>query len=367
MRVTAAVATAPAAPFELRSLELAEPAPEEVRVRMVATGVCHTDAIVRDQVYPTPLPAVLGHEGAGVVEAVGAAVTSVRPGDHVVLSFNSCGRCGNCADGVPAYCLSLVDLNFSGRRPDGTTTLRDAALEVSSPFFGQSSFATHANVAQRCVVKVGSELPLDLLGPLGCGVLTGAGAVLNALRPPAGSSFAVFGSGSVGLAGMLAALVSGCTTVIAVDVLEPRRELARALGATHTVDAATEDPVERVREITGGRGTDYALEATGLPTVLRQAADSLAVRGTVGVVGAAAPGTETTFETGMSLIKGWTLRTIIEGDAVPRLFVPRLLELWQRGRFPFDRLITRYPFERINEAFRDAESGAAVKPVLTFG
>lgn len=366
MKVTAAVATAPHTPFELRELELSGLAPNELRVRLAATGVCHTDAIVRDQLYPTPLPAVLGHEGAGVVEETGAAVTSVAPGDHVVLSFDSCGRCDNCASGAPGYCRSLFALNFSGRRPDGSSTLYDGGVPVSSRFFGQSSFATHANVAERSVVKVGTDLPLELLGPLGCGVLTGAGAVLNTFRPPAGSSIAVFGTGAVGASALLAALVAGCTTVIAVDVRESRLELARSLGATHTVDPGAGDPVEQIREITGGRGVTYALEATGLPAVLRQAADALDIRGTVGLVGAAAPGTETTFETGMSLTKGWTLRTIIEGDAVPQVFVPQLIELWRQGRFPFDRLIHRYPFQRIDDAFHDSASGTAVKPVLTF-
>ncbi|AXK34043.1 NAD(P)-dependent alcohol dehydrogenase [Streptomyces armeniacus] len=367
MKVTAAVATAPKAPLELRELELADPAPDEVRVRLAATGVCHTDALVRDQVYPTPLPAVLGHEGAGVVEETGADVRGVRPGDHVVLSFNSCGACDNCAEGAPSYCRTLFELNFGGRRPDGTTPLLDGGEPVSAPFFGQSSFSERANVAARSLVRVDPDLPLDVLAPLGCGVLTGAGAVFNTLRPPAGSSLAVFGTGAVGASALLAALASGCTTVIAVDVLEPRLELARTLGATHTVNAAAEDPVARVQELTAGRGVDYALEATGLPGVLRQAADALALRGTVGVVGASAPGTETSFETGMSLTKGWTLRTIVEGDAVPHLFVPRLIELWQQGRFPFDKLITAYPFARINEAFHDSATGAAVKPVLTFG
>ncbi|MCT2588882.1 NAD(P)-dependent alcohol dehydrogenase [Streptomyces sp. N2-109] len=367
MKVTAAVSTAPQAPFEMRELELSALAPDELRVRLVATGVCHTDALVRDQAYPTPLPAVLGHEGAGVVEETGRDVRSVRPGDQVVLSFDSCGQCDHCRSGAPGYCRSLLALNFSGRRPDGSSTLHDGREPLSSRFFGQSSFATHANVAERSVVKVDPGLPLELLGPLGCGVLTGAGAVFHTFRPPAGSSIAVFGTGAVGASALLAAQVAGCATLIAVDVLGSRLEFARALGATHTVDPNAGDPVEQIREITGGRGVAYALETTGLPAVLRQAADSLDIRGTVGLVGAAAPGTETSFETGLSLTKGWTLRMIIEGDAVPQVFVPRLIELWSRGRFPFDRLITPYPFAKIDDAFRDSANGDAVKPVLTFG
>jgi aryl-alcohol dehydrogenase len=366
MKTTAAVAVGPGQPFELRDLELDDLAPTEVRVALVATGVCHTDAVVRDQVYPTPLPAVLGHEGAGVVEAVGSAVTSVRPGDHVILTVNSCGRCTQCLTGSPMYCVDCYTLNFGGRRPDGSTTLTDGGQEISSPFFGQSSFATHANVAERAVVKVDDDVPLELAGPLGCGLMTGAGAVLNSLRPRAGSSVAIFGAGAVGSAAILAALVAGCTTVVAVDIHESRLETATELGATHIVDSSKGSPVDAVMEITGGHGVDVALDATGVPSVLRQAADSLAIRGTVGLVGAAAPGTEVSFETGLSITRGWSLKMIIEGDSVPQDFVPRLVQLWRQGRFPFEKLIRSYPFEQINEAFADSEAGTTIKPVLLF-
>jgi aryl-alcohol dehydrogenase len=366
MKTSAAVAVGPHQPFELRQLELDEPAPTEVRVALVATGVCHTDAVVRDQIYPTPLPAVLGHEGAGVVEAVGSAVTSVQPGDHVVLSVNSCGRCRQCLTGSSTYCDSLYALNFGGRRPDGTTALTDGGQEVSSSFFGQSSFASHANVAERSVVKIDDDVPLELAGPLGCGLMTGAGAVLNTLRPRAGSSIAIFGTGAVGSAAVLAALVAGCTTVVAVDIHESRLALAKELGATHVVDSSNGSPVDAIMEITGGRGVDAALDATGVPSVLRQAADSLAIRGTVGLVGSAAPGTEVSFETGLSITRGWSLRMIIEGDSVPQEFIPRLVNLWRQGRFPFEKLIKSYPFEEINQAFADSEAGKTIKPVLVF-
>ncbi|MYU20471.1 NAD(P)-dependent alcohol dehydrogenase [Streptomyces sp. SID8352] len=366
MDITAAVAPAQGQPFALRRLRLDDLRHDEVRVRLVATGVCHTDAIVRDQVYPTPLPAVLGHEGAGVVEAVGSSVTTVREGDHVVLSANSCGQCRQCMSGDLSYCEDLFGRNFGGRRPDGSTALSDDQGPVSSMFFGQSSFATHANVAARSVVAVDPEVPLDLLGPLGCGIQTGAGAVLNEMRPHAGSSLVVFGAGAVGAAGIMAAVVAGCTTVIAVDLHDSRLDLARSIGATHTVNGRSGDVVERIREITGGRGVDFALETTAVPAVLRQAADALAIRGTVVLVGAAAPGTEVAFETGASLTKGWTFKTVIEGSSVPQVFIPQLIDLWKQGRFPFDSLIKKYPFDRINEAFADSGSGATIKPVLTF-
>lgn len=370
MLVRAAVVREPNGSFVIEDLVLDDLRPDEVRVRLAATGVCHTDAVVRDQIYPTPLPAVLGHEGAGTVESVGAAVTGIAPGDHVVLTVDSCGHCPQCATGKPTYCSDLYPRNFGGRRPDGTTALRPGPGlppdEISSAFFGQSSFATHANVSSRAAVPVPKDIPLSLLGPLGCGIQTGAGAVLNTLRPHVGSSIAVFGAGAVGSAAVLAALAVGCTTVVAVDLHESRLHLAGSLGATHVVRVGDEDPVDAIMKLTGGRGVDYALDSTGAPGILRQAADSLAVGGTVGLVGSGRPGTEAAFETGLSITRGWTLKMIIEGDSVPSVFIPRLIDLWRAGRFPFDRLITRFPFDRINEAFAAAGNGAVIKPVLDF-
>ena len=366
MQVTAAVVPQTSAPFELRELELGDPGPDEVLVRMVAVGVCHTDQVIRDQLVPVPLPAVLGHEGAGVVEQVGASVGHLRPGDHVVLSYNSCGLCASCMSGAPGYCAEFGARNFGGRRPDGSSALSAGDEVVSSHFFGQSSFASHAVVAARSVVTVPTDVPLELLGPLGCGIQTGAGAVLNSLDPPAGASIAIFGAGAVGSAAILAAQIAGCSTVIAVDRLPERVAFARELGATHGVDVSGEDPVERIKELTGGAGVDYALETTGVPGVLRQAVDSLAVRGVAGLLGQAPIGSEVAFETGASLVRGWTLTTIVEGDAVPQLFIPRLIELYRAGRFPFDKLIRHYPFAEIEKAFSDSEHGRTVKPVLTF-
>src|SRR5690606_7044991 len=212
--VTAAVATAPETPLDVRELELDDPRPDEVQVRIVASGVCHTDAIIRDQWYPVPLPAVLGHEGAGIVERVGANVTSVAPGDKVVLAPASCGSCALCIGGHPAYCENFYSYTFGGTRQDGTTAFSDGGTPITSNFFGQSSFASVTNVAERNVVKVDDDAPLDILGPLGCGIQTGAGAVLNVLQPGPGSSIAIFGTGAVGMAGMLAAAAAGCTTIV---------------------------------------------------------------------------------------------------------------------------------------------------------
>jgi aryl-alcohol dehydrogenase len=366
MKVTAALATAPKAPFEIVQLSLDDPRPDEVRVKLVATGVCHTDAIVRDQVYPTPLPAVLGHEGAGVVEAVGSLVTSVAVGDSVVLSANSCGVCGQCLTGRPAYCSEFFGRNFAGTRPDGSTALNDGEAAVSSHFFGQSSFATHVNVAVRTVVKVDRNLPLELLGPLGCGLQTGAGAVINSLDVRPGSSIVVFGTGAVGCAALMAAAAVGATTIVAVDIVESRLATAKELGATHAINSRSTDVAAEIAQITGGRGVDYALDATGIPAVLRQAADILGSGGTVALVGAPAPGTEVSFEVGASLLKGWHFRTIIEGDSVPQVFIPQLIRLWQQGKFPLEKVTKTFAFADINDAFDASESGEVIKPVLVF-
>ncbi|MBT0567798.1 NAD(P)-dependent alcohol dehydrogenase [Williamsia sp. CHRR-6] len=365
MKVTGAVVAGSGAPFELMDLDLADPGPAEVRVRMVACGVCHTDQVIRDQLVPMPLPAVLGHEGAGMVEAVGPGVTNVAPGDRVVLSFNSCGTCSACSSGAPGYCAEFGAYNFGGGRPDGSTSLTCGGERVSSHFFGQSSFATHATVSMRSVVRVDDEdVPLEILGPLGCGIQTGAGAVLNSLAPEAGSSIAIFGAGAVGDAALLASRVAGCTTIIAVDRMAKRLEFARELGATHTVDVADGDPVAAIMDITAGAGVNYALETTGVPPVLRQAVDSLAIRGVAGLLGQAPIGSEVALETGSSLLRGWSLKAIIEGDSVPQVFIPRLIRLYRAGLFPFDKLIQTFPFAEIGDAFVASEHGEVVKPVL---
>jgi len=365
--ITAAVAREHHTPLRLEQLELDDPRDTEVRVRMVASGVCHTDAIVRDGVYPTPLPAVLGHEGAGVVEAVGKAVTTVVPGDHVVLSAAYCGHCLECRAGRMAYCENLFAEDFGGRRTDGTTALSaEDGSAVSSHFFGQSAFGTYANVVENSVVRVGPEAPLEVLAPLGCGMQTGAGSVLNELRPPAGSSIAVTGSGAVGLAAIMAARVAGCTTIVAIDLHDNRLELAKELGATHTINSGRDDLAEALSTITGGKGVNYILDTTAVPGVLAKAAEALSIRGTLALVGAAAPGTAVPFEIGASLVKGWTFKTIIQGSSVPQRFIPTLVELWEQGRFPFDKLIRTYKLDDINTAFADSESGAVVKPVVVF-
>jgi aryl-alcohol dehydrogenase len=363
MRIKAAVVREKSGPFQIENVEIGELRDDEVLVRIHGTGVCHTDIVVRDQFFPTPLPVVLGHEGAGVVESIGKAVTKVANGDHVVLSYASCGACENCRRSQHGYCIDLYGRNFSGGRPDGSSPYADARGErVNGYFFAQSSFGECAVANVRNVVKIREDVPLDLMGPLGCGIQTGAGAVINALKPGAGTSIAVFGVGSVGLAAIMAAKVVGCTTIVAVDINESRLTLARELGATHAIDSSKHDAVAKIRELTR-EGVQFSLECTGIPTVLRQAVDGLRLTGVCGVIGVAPLGTEVKLDVA-SILFGRTVRGIIEGDSVADVFIPQMIELWRQGRFPFDRLIKFYPLSAINDAVHDSERGAVIKAIV---
>jgi aryl-alcohol dehydrogenase len=366
MQVTAAVAREPRKPLTIEELELDELRPNEVLVRMVASGVCHTDAIVRDQVYPTPLPAVLGHEGAGVVERVGGSVTTVQPGDHVLLAAAYCGKCNLCRSGQMAYCENLFAADFGGRRPDGTTALSKDGEVISSHFFGQSSFATYANVVEESVVRIDSDVPLDVMAPLGCGIQTGAGAVLNELKPALNSTLVVIGTGAVGSGAIMAGGIAGCARIIAVDIHTSRLDLAKELGATEVINTKEADLTDEILRLTDGRGADYVVDTTARPELLRKAADALALRGTLALVGAAAPGTEVSFEIGLSLVKGWTFKTVIQGSSVPQIFIPKLIQLWKDGRFPMDKLMRNYSLSDINQGFEDSARGAVIKPVIVF-
>jgi aryl-alcohol dehydrogenase len=370
MRIKAALVEAPSAAFTFETLELDEPRDEEVLVRIVATGLCQTDLHVRDQHYPVPLPIVLGHEGAGVVERVGASVGGVEPGDHVVLSFPSCGHCRPCRTGHNAYCESGFSLCFGGSRPDGSSPLHrlDGAApsgDVHGSFFAQSSFASHALATASNVVKVSRDVPLDLLGPLGCGFQTGAGAVLNSLKVRAGASIAILGVGAVGLAAVMAARIAGASRIIAVDINAQRLALAAELGATHTINARTEDVAARTAAITGA-GVDYSLEITGLPKMLRMAVDLLAPLGIAALIGGAPAGAEATIDMN-GLLGGRTVRGIAQGDSIPQIFIPTLIDMHRQGVFPFDRLIRFYDFEDINAAVEDTRRGDTIKAVLRIG
>ncbi len=362
MKIKAAVVREKAGPFLIEDIELDDPRDNEVLVRITASGLCHTDLVARDQYMPIPLPGVFGHEGAGVVEKVGSRVTKVVPGDHIVSTYLSCGTCNSCLRGLPANCLNFFPCNFSGSRPDGSQTMKKNGEVIFGSFFGQSSFASHALIAECNLVKVSKDLPLEKLAPMGCGIQTGAGGVMNSLQVRPGSSIAVFGMGSVGLSAIMAAYAVGATTIIAVDVVEERLNLAKELGATHIINGKKTNPVEEIQKITGG-GALYSLECTGIPDVLSQALDCLAYTGVAGLIGVAPFGSRVSLDC-QNILNGRTIKGIVEGDSNPDIFIPRLLELYTQGRFPFDRLITFYTLDQINQAAEDSEKGKTLKAVL---
>lgn len=363
MQTRAAVVREKGGPFTVEDVVITEPAADQILVKIVAAGMCHTDLTIRDQNYETMLPMVLGHEGSGIVEKVGENVTKVKPGDHVVLTFHTCGHCGNCLAGDSLSCENAFPLNFGGRTHGGDCTIHAGDEPLGCSFFGQSSFAGYALSYERNTVPVDQSVPLELLGPLGCGVQTGAGSVLNALNPPAGSTIVIFGAGAVGLSAVMGAVVANCTTIIVVDIKENRLELATELGATHTVNAAETNPIEAVMALTGGRGTPYMLETTGNAKVLEGAIYTLAMGGEGGIVGAPAMGSTVNVDVNFMLFNR-RLRGIIEGDSNSDIFIPRLIELYKQGKFPFDKLIKFYTLDEINQAAEDSENGSTLKPVL---
>lgn len=365
MKISAAVARAFNAPLSIEEVELDEIRDDEILVRLVATGVCHTDAAVIEGLMGTELPVVLGHEGAGVVEKVGRAVTKVAPGDHVVMTVDSCGHCPACMEHDITYCHNSYPMNFMAQRPDGTRGLSKDGERIGSMFFGQSSYATHSVCHEANCVKVPKDVELEKLGPLGCGIQTGAGTVMNALAVKPGKSIVIFGAGGVGLAGVMGAVVQGATTIIVVDMVDSRLELAKELGATHTFNAKTDDVSEEIMKLTG-YGVNYAFDTTGNAKVIRQAVELLAPKGTCAIVGASSPEAELALNETHFMSGGRRLMGVVEGEANPDIFIPTMIALWQQGRFPFDKLITFYPFEEINEAFAASARGEAIKPILRF-
>ncbi|WP_372965005.1 NAD(P)-dependent alcohol dehydrogenase [Marinobacter sp.] len=362
MDIKAAVTHSKGEAFKLEPVQLSEPDFDEVRVRVVATGVCHTDVVARD-LGIAPYPIVLGHEGSGVVDAVGKGVSDLQPGDHVVLSFAHCGNCGHCLTGHPTVCDTFNDLNFGGAMDDGSHRLAQGETELGT-FFGQSSFATYAITKSRNAVKVDPEVDLALLGPLGCGIQTGAGTVLNRLKPEFGSSIVIYGAGAVGLSAVMAARIVGCEHIIAVDVHDSRLALAKELGATHVFNGKNVDVVAEVKTLTGG-GSHYAVETTGVPPVVKQSLNALRPLGTVAIVGITP---EMSLDIHNDLMaEGKSMIGVIEGDSIPRVFIPQLIAYFKAGQFPFDKLVKFYEFEQINQAFEDSASGITIKPILKIG
>jgi aryl-alcohol dehydrogenase len=344
----------------LRNVELDEPRADELLVRIEACGICHTDVECMDLLDP---PAVLGHEGCGVVEQLGTAVRGIEVGQRVALSYPSCGACASCATHRPFHCEHGLELSLAGHRADGSRPLHLDGAPIASAFFQQSSFATHSIVPARSVVPLPEGFPAQLGAALPCGVQTGAGSILNSLHTQAGESVAVFGVGAVGLSAIMAARLVGAQPIVAIDPNAQRRELALQLGATLALSSGAADVAATVRAATDG-GANVILDTSGRDSALRQAIDSLAMGGRLGIVTVPDWGNDYRLAIQPLFERCGTLVSIIQGSSVPARFIPYLIEQHAAGRFPLERLVQTYPFEQINRAFEDAQQGRAIKPVL---
>ena len=356
MKIKAAVVYKQDDPYTIEEIDLAEPKGDEVLVKIVASGMCHTDHRITTRPLFDVFPIVPGHEGSGIVERVGDLVTDFKPGDRVCMSFSYCNECYACVTGRPFECEENMRLNFGGRAYDGSTRLSKDGIEISN-LFNQSSFATYAVTNRNNLVHVPDGMDLKLTAPLGCGIQTGAGAVINCLKPEPGSSIAVFGCGGVGMSALMAAKCCGCAAIVAVDTVDSRLDLALELGATHAVNAKKDDPVSAVKDITGGRGADFAVNASGTGATAGAALNSTHAFGRLAAIGSG----DISFS---GYIGARTITGVTEGWSIPRLFIPLLISLYQQGSFPFDKLITFYSFEEIGTASEDSLSGKSIKPVL---
>lgn len=351
--IRAAVLRKTDGPLKIETLHMEGPQDTEVLIRTVASGVCHTDISMAHHWEANDGPLVLGHEGAGVVERVGSKVKAVRPGDHVVLSYQSCGTCHQCKSGWPTKCRRFYELNFGFHRSDGSNALEQSG--VRGHFLGQSSFASHILATERNMVKVSRKLPLKVLAPLGCGMQTGAGTVMNMLHVLKSESIAIFGTGAVGLAGLMAARVLGAYPIIGVDITPSRLKLALELGATHVINSRKTDVASGINKIIAD-GVNYVLETTGNEQMMHLAPEVIKKGGTAAFF--------TGGEVPDFVPRGKKAVQVVEGDSVPQIFIPKLIKLYQSGKFPFDRLLTFYDFKDINRAMKDSLSGKTIKPVL---
>lgn len=362
-KATAAVLRTRNGPFSIEEVYVSEPLENEVLIRMVAVGMCHTDLLSREMPPAlTILPQVFGHEGAGVVEAVGANVSHVEEGDHVVLSFKHCGSCKSCDAGRPSYCHNIQLHNMSGGRPDGSKAFLDKEGQpIGSHFFGQSSFAGLTVAAAQSVVKADPSHDLKKLGPLDCGVQTGVGTVFNVLDVGPGS-LVVAGAGTLGLTAIMAAKLRGAGSIIAIDRHESRLDLAKKYGATFVLGPDTTEMAARIQEITGG-GSDYSFDTTGNAEVVRAIVNGLNHTGTCAIAGV---GFGELVLDHITMISGRKIVGVMEGDATPRTFIPMMAQLNADGKLPFHELITEFPIDRINDAEAATTDGSFIKPVLIF-
>lgn len=360
MHTQAAVVRTCSGSFKFETVEIDEPRSYEILVRIKACGICHTDIAVRDGLLAPHFPRVLGHEGAGIVEKVGKKVTSLSPGDKVLLSFCSCGKCANCRKDHPAHCIKFDALNFGWTRLDGSSTLWDAnGFPLGGNFFGQSSFAYHSLTHERNAIAVDvTEEELALFAPLGCGIQAGAGTVLHELQIQEGEPVIVFGAGSVGLAAVMAAHLVKARPIIAVDTVSSRLKMAEELGAHAVINSQKENLATRIKQIVDG--ADYIVETTGKSLIINQAISFLRSRGKISLLAVSDGKISARLKPQQMLIDS------IAGDSNPQTFLPFLISCYKKGLFPFDKLISQYPARAINQAISDSLKGTTIKPVLCF-
>ena len=346
-------------PLTIEQVDIDKPGPREVLVRTVASGVCHSDLHFIEGLYPYPPPAVLGHEAAGIVEEVGDQVTYVKPGDHVISCLSVfCGHCDMCVTGRTHLCRNPELRRGFNEKP----RLSQGGSPVNQ-FLNISSFAEQMLLHEHAIVKIREDMPLDRAALIGCGVMTGVGAVLNTAKVPAGSSVAVFGAGGVGLAAIQGARIAGAGKIIAVDMIENKLATARQLGATHIVDASSHDPVQAIRDITGG-GVEYSFEAIGLGRVAEQAFDALSSGGTATIIGMIPVGQKVTLD-GPSFLSEKKIQGCTMGSNRFRVDMPRYVDFYMDGRLKLDEMITKTgPLEDVNEAFRAMKAGEVARTVL---
>ena len=351
--------------LDIREVDVAKPRAGEVLVRMAVGGICHSDLHVMTGHLSAPVPSILGHEGAGTVVEVGSGVTSVRPGDNVIPLWRlSCGECEYCTAARPALCAVGLKIRSTGRLLDGSSRFSLNGSEIKH-FLGVSTFSEYTVVLEKALVKVPKDIPLQQAALLGCAVITGIGAVMNAARVEPGSQVAVFGSGGVGLNVIQGAALAGAEKIIAVDLLDNKLEMARQFGATHTVNASSGDPVEQVRSLTGQRGVDYAFEVIGLPKTVRQSFDSLAKRGEAIVLGVTPLETEVSIPVMPLIFEEKVLKGSVYGSSRPRIDIPKLMNLYRAGKLKLDELVTRtYTFDQINEAYAALDRGEVARTVV---
>ena len=364
MKIRAMVARPGDREFIPLEVDLDDPRSDEILVRIAYVGLCHTDVLALGGIFEFDMPAVFGHEGAGVVEKVGDAVRKVAPGDRVALSFRSCGACPKCKTGHPAYCHDMPLLNYAGMRPDGSRAIRHEGREVASNFFGQSSFATHALAYESNAVKIPTNIPLEIAAPLGCGIQTGAGSVIKGLACKKGSSLLITGGGCLGLSAVMGAKIRECDVVIVSEPYATRRAMALELGATHVIDPSEEPDLARaVRNILPS-GVDYAIDTTGRTDVLDAIMNSLAPQGTLASLASVPSGTPIPGDLRNLLAYGHTIKGIVEGDCEPDAFIPEMIGYYKAGLMPIDRLISVYDLSDINQAIADQHDGHCIKAVL---